>query len=142
MEGILSRLMSIDYGEKRIGIAMTDPLKLFANPYITIKNIGLKHILSEINDIICENSIEKVIVGLPLNLEGSDSQKTLEVRKFFSELSKFILVPSVLFDERYSTIEANDYLKEKGFTVKESREIIDQIAAAVILRSYLEFDKS
>ena len=130
--------MSIDYGEKRIGIAISDPMQIYAKPLLTIKNISMKHIFSQINEIIFTNSIEKVIVGLPLNLEGNDTKKTIEVRNFFNKLTKSISVKSVLFDERYSTVDANDYLKEKGLSIKESRKVIDQIAAAVILRNYLE----
>ena len=133
--------MSIDYGEKRIGIAISDPLKLFANPLQTIQNNSEKNALLLISGIIKQYDVEKVIVGLPLNLEGMDTKKTLQVRKFFDKLSKRIEIPSVLYDERYSTSDAREYLAEKGLSIMQSRKIIDQIAAAVILRNFIEFNR-
>ena len=134
----LSRWMSIDYGEKRIGVAITDPLRMFASPFATIKHKGDAYIFSELEKLVIQNRIEKIIVGLPMNLKSEDTKKTVEVRLFYEKLTKEINVPAELYDERYSTSDASDLLKEKGLSIKDSRNVIDQVAAAVILRNYLQ----
>jgi len=133
----MPRIMSIDYGDKRIGIAITDPLGMFAKPFTTIENKGETYIFAEINKIITEQKITKIIVGLPISIQNADTAKTLVVRTFYQSLSANIPVEIQLWDERYSTCDATDYLKEKGINWREGRKVIDQIAAAMILKSYL-----
>jgi putative Holliday junction resolvase len=134
----MGRLMSIDYGEKRIGIALSDALKMFANPFTTLNNVSLNDVFKELQQIVDEQKVEKIIVGLPLNLSSEDTKKTQEVRLFFFELSQKISLPMVLFDERYSTTDANEILKQKGYDWKKSRDQIDQVAAAVILQTFID----
>jgi len=133
----MPRIMSIDYGDKRIGIAITDPLGMFAKPYTTIENRGEAYIFAEINKIVAEQKITKIIVGLPISTQNADTAKTLVVRTFFQSLSANIPVELQLWDERYTTCDATDYLKERGINWREGRKVIDQIAAAMILKSYL-----
>ena len=134
---IMSRYISIDYGEKRIGVAVTDQLKMFVTPYTTIENRSEDWVFSELLKIFSEQRIERVIIGLPLNIEGEDTPKTTEVRVFFQKLTEKTNLPLILWDERYSTSEANEFLISKGINWQKSKEIVDQIAAAVILESYL-----
>ena len=134
----MGRWLSIDYGEKNIGLAITDPLKIFVTPLTTIENKSDKSIFTNLQEIFLKQEIEKIIVGLPLSLEGNDTEKTKEVRLFFEKLSKKTVIPIEWWDERFSTVEANEFLKKKGMNWKESRKIIDQVAAAVILTNYLE----
>jgi len=134
----MTRWLGIDYGEKRIGIAITDPLRMFVNPFVTIENRSDVYVIGELKRIFTEQGVERVIVGLPLNKEGEDTIKTGEVRAFFAKLESEINLPLFLYNELYSTCDANDFLKQKGLNWKESRKIVDQIAAAVILKSYLE----
>ena len=134
----MSRLLSIDYGEKRVGVAMTDPLKMFVTPFLTIENKSEEILFSELLKIFNQHDIEKVIIGLPLSTEGKNTPKTLEVQAFFKKLSKKTDLPLVWWDERYTTCEANDFLKNKGLNWRKSRDVVDQIAAAMILKSYLD----
>ncbi|HHE37509.1 MAG TPA: Holliday junction resolvase RuvX [Candidatus Cloacimonetes bacterium] len=136
----LFRIMGIDYGEVRIGIALSDPLQIISRPYKVLTNSD-DSLFVELNEIIKLENVGKIILGLPLNLEGKDSQKTLEVRKFAEELEKKVPVPVEFFDERYTTVEANEALKNMGKDPRESRKVIDKIAASLILRSYLENKK-
>ena len=137
----MGRWLSIDYGEKYVGLAITDPLKMFVSPLITIENKSDKYIFTNLQEIFLKQEIEKIIVGLPLSLEGNDTIKTKEVRLFFEKLSKKTDIEVEWWDERFSTVEANEFLKKKGMNWKESRKIIDQIAAAVFLTNYLENGK-
>ena len=134
----MSRWLSIDYGEKYIGLAITDPLKLFVSPLSTIENKSDEFIFARLQEVFIKQEIEKIIVGLPLGLEGNDTAKTKEVRIFYDKLSKKTDIQIEWWDERFSTTEANEFLKNKGMSWKDSRKIIDQIAAAVILTNYLE----
>jgi len=135
---MISRIMSIDYGKKNIGIAITDPLKMFAKPFATIQNKGDEYAIKEIEDIIKSQSVDKVILGLPISTLDNDTEQTLTVRAFYQKLCTHITtVEIVLFDERYTTSEANDFLISKGTNYKDSKKIVDQIAAAMILKSYL-----
>ena len=134
----MSRWLGIDFGEKRIGIAVTDPLKMFVSPLVTLENKSEEYVFNKLKEIISSHDIEKVILGLPLNLDGEDTLKTAEVREFHKKLSEVIDLPLVWWDERYSTSEANDFLKNKGKNWKDSRVVVDQIAAAIILKSYLD----
>ena len=132
------KFLSIDYGEKRVGLAMTDPLKMFAVPFATIENNSDVSLFDELLKIIDAHDIKKIIIGLPLSIAGEDTPKTIEVREFYKKLSEKTDIPLVWWDERYSTCEASEILKNKGLSLRESKEKIDQVAAAVILKSYLD----
>ncbi len=130
------RLLAIDYGEKRIGIAVSDPLRTIGRPYKVLANDG--KFWEELETIIAEENIGRIIVGLPLNFSGADTQKTREVRKFAEELSVRIKIPWEFTDESFTTVDGNRALKEMGYDVLASRKVIDKVAAALILRNYLE----
>ena len=136
----LSRILSIDFGKVRIGLAISDPLKIIARPLLVLENEG-KNSLRKISEIISDNLVEKVVIGLPLNLEGEETVRSSEVRAFASELQEMTDVQIEFWDERYSSVEAEEVLKELGYTVKEAKNNVDKIAAAVILRNYLETTK-
>ena len=132
----LFRLMGIDFGEVRIGLALSDPLQIISQPFRVISNND--NTISEIQNIIKMEDVEKIILGLPQNLDGEDTKKTLEVREFAEILKNNIDVPVIFWDERYSTVEANEKLKLMGYSVTESRKVIDKVAASIILKSYME----
>ena len=132
----VSRILSIDFGKIRIGLAISDPLKIIARPLMVLKNNG-EDSLKKIAEIISENHVEKIVIGLPLNLEGEETIRSGEVRKFADALKSKTDVGIEFWDERYSSIEAEEVLKELGYTVKESRSNVDKIAAAVILKNFL-----
>ena len=132
----LYRIMGIDHGAVRIGIAISDPMQIIARPYKVI--INNDDLLDEITSIIKKENIGKIIIGLPLNLAGEDTQKTKEVRDFAEKLKKDISIPVILWDERYTTVEANEALQEMGYNIHESKDVIDKVAASLILRNYLE----
>ena len=134
----MSRWIAIDYGEKRIGIAVTDHLKMFVNPLTTIENKSDSAVFDQLLKIFQSQEVEKVIIGLPLSLDGEDTAKTKETREFYKKLSEKTSLPLIWWDERYSTYEANELLKNKGLNWEKSRNVIDQIAAAVILKSYVD----
>ena len=129
--------MAIDFGEVRIGIALSDPLQIIAKPFEVIKNSNDEKVWNRLKQIIDEKTVGRIILGLPLNLKGEDTQKTLEVRNFASELKKRIKIPIIFQDERYTSVDANEALKAMGYTIKESREVIDMVAASIILKNFM-----
>ncbi|MCF7792836.1 MAG: Holliday junction resolvase RuvX [Candidatus Cloacimonetes bacterium] len=134
------RILAIDYGEKRIGIAITDPLQIIARPYKVLANDGI-NALNTIEEIIQTEKAGKVILGLPVNLAGEDTKKTLEVKEFATKLKSVISVPLEFWDERYTTDEAKKTIKKMNINTREARQIVDKIAASVILKDYLENHK-
>ena len=133
---IQGRVLAIDYGEVRVGIALSDPLRILATPFVVLKNDG--NLLENIKKIIIEKQVSQIVLGLPINLKGKDSKKTEEIREFYRKLKDYMSLPIELVDERFTTYEANAELKKMGYSVKESRKVIDKIAASLILKSYLK----
>ncbi len=130
------RIMAVDYGEKRIGIALSDPMRMFAKPFVVVPNT--ENYLHEISKIVEEENVQKIVLGLPLNLKGEDSQKTKEVRVEYEKFNDFFSIPVILWDERFTTVEANEILKKQKYSVKDARKVVDKLAASLILKSYLD----
>jgi len=114
--------MGIDYGSVRIGIALSDPLQIISRPYKVIPNTGEKT-FSEIKKIIKDENVEKIVLGIPYNLEGKDSAKTKEVREFGELLQQKISIPIVLWDERFTSAEANEVLKKWDTILSKAKNI-------------------
>ncbi len=130
--------MAIDYGSKRIGIALSDPLRMFAKPLLMIPNTNEEDVLAGINNLVAEHEVGLVILGIPYALEGQNTPKTDEVLLFKTILEASVQVPVIGWNESLSTNEANQHLKSMGYDWKKSRSLIDAMAACMILKSYLE----
>jgi putative holliday junction resolvase len=131
------RLLAIDFGKKRIGIAVTDPLNIFAYPLVTISNDT--KLWSKIAEIVSEYHVVKLIIGYPLKENGNESVTSREVLKFKEELEKKSDLPIVLIDERYSSEIARQRIITSVPSKKKRRDksLLDKNAAAVILEDYL-----
>jgi putative holliday junction resolvase len=136
------RLAALDYGSVRIGVAVTDPEQKFASPLENYTRRTLPKDGEWLQQLIKLERIVGLIVGLPLHTSGSESQKSAEVRKFVAWLQPLLTIPIVLFDERFTTSQANELLAEAGFSSKQRKERRDKIAAQILLVSYLESDRS
>jgi putative Holliday junction resolvase len=134
----VNRYLSIDFGEKRVGIAISDPSRIIAQPLKTIDYVSKKKLLQEIDNLLKEFDISKIILGLPLTLKGTDSAKTTEVRQFEAQLKQMTQIPVVLFDERLTSLEARQILTLMGKKPSFHKEKIDQLAAQRILQTYLD----
>ena len=131
------RILAIDYGEKRIGIAISDPLKIFAIPLKTILNN--KNFWNELIEIFKKYNIVEIILGYPLKEDGTKSSITLKVEEFENKLKNKIKLPVKLVDERYSSSIATEQIIESVKSKKKRRDksLIDKNAAAVILSDFL-----
>jgi len=134
----MSRILAIDYGSVRVGLAISDPLKIFSTPLKTIQNCSETSLINELQLVIESSDIELVLLGIPYNNEGNETTKTKEVLHFFSTLKANLTVPIELWDESFTTVDSNNLLKKKGKGVLESRKEVDAIAASFILKSYLD----
>ena len=131
------RILAIDYGEKRIGFAITDPLNMFGYPLATFPNDN--KFWNELSKVILEYSVIKIILGYPLKESGSESTSSKAVLKFKEEMEKRMTLPIELVDERYSSSIAKDRIILSVSSKKKRRDksLLDKNAAAVILEDYL-----
>lgn len=134
----MSRILAIDHGSVRIGLALSDPLRIFAKPLKVIPNQGFDAVASQIESIAREQDVDLVILGMPWAIDGAKTAKTLEVEKFGQKLKQRLDVEIIHWDERYSSSEAESELHRLGYNWKESKELRDAMAAAMILKNYLE----
>jgi putative Holliday junction resolvase len=131
------RGLGIDFGASRIGVAISDELGMLAHPLETILNDAA--FLPKLQKIVREKGISAIVVGIPRNMDGSYGPAAEKAKLFFSQLkTEFPGVQLIAWDERLTTLEAQRLLHAAGRDVKKSRAVIDQVAAQVILQSYLD----
>ena len=135
------RLMGLDYGHVHVGVALSDELGMTAYPLEVIKRKDsnkLRKTFARIEEIAREYKVDKIIIGLPLNMDDSESEISKTVIDFSENIKRRTGLPVELWDERLSTLEATDILKEAGIKVQDRKTYIDKIAASFILRRYME----
>ncbi|MBV8278380.1 MAG: Holliday junction resolvase RuvX [Verrucomicrobia bacterium] len=131
------RCLGIDFGSSRIGIAISDELGMLAHPLETIPNDT--EFLSRLQKIVLEKHVAGIVVGIPRNMDGSYGPSAEKAKLFLSQLkSEFAGLQLIAWDERLTTVEAQRLLHAAGRDVKKSRPVIDQVAAQVLLQSYLD----
>ncbi len=131
------RLLAIDYGQKYLGLALTDPLQITARPFKTLKNNP--NVIKEIKKICAEEEVKKIILGLPRSLDGNINQQGAKILEFKQALANEIKnIPIELENEQFTTKMAQENLRDQKKSVRRSEEIINQEAAYLILQSYLE----
>lgn len=136
----VSRLLGLDVGKKRIGVALSDPGRLIANPMRVIKREAWSDTVRQLNKIAVDCAIGGIIVGYPLRLGGGEGPACQGVRKFCSNLhAAKIGVPLVLWDERLSTREGQKLIVGTGISRAKRAEKIDSVAASVILQAALDY---
>lgn len=132
-------ILCLDLGKKRIGLAISDINQKIASPYDVIKEKKFSEILIILKNLIKKFDIGSIIIGDPINMDGSLGPKSQSSRSFISNISKDIDIPILLWDERLSTIAAEKSLIEADISRKKRSEVIDKIAANIILQSFLDF---
>lgn len=133
--------MGLDYGSKTIGVAVSDELGLTAQPLETIERSGenkLRRSLARIREIVKEKNIKKIIVGLPVNMNGKSGERAAYTLEFVEKLKTRVDIPIIMQDERLTTVEADEILYESGIKREDRKRYIDSIAAGIILREYME----
>ena len=136
-----SRLLGVDPGKKRIGIAICDENKIIATPYTTIIKNSFSDFLMQINKIISENDIKGIVIGNPINMDGSPSQSSQSAKDLTINLSKNISVPITMWDERLSSRGAFNLSKDLNVNTSKKINKLDENSAAFILQGALDFLK-
>ena len=134
----LKRILGIDYGSKRIGIAVSDPLGIIAQGISVVANSSI--MINDIKKLVHEYGAEMVVVGMPLNLKGEKGIKAEEVEKFITQIEKELQIDVIRFDERLTSKMAHQTLRDMEVKKKKRQDkgTIDKMAAALILQGYLD----
>ena len=133
-----SRKMGLDYGKARIGVAFSDLSGTIASADHIYKTQTEEKDLLYFANLIKDKSVDLVVIGLPLNADGTESEMSMVVKEFAQKLEKFANVKIAFQDERYTSFEAEEYLKEAGIKWEKRKELLDKVSAQIILQNYLD----
>ena len=133
----MGRALGIDFGTKRVGLALSDRSNMIASPYKTLNYVSEKDLITQLEIIISKNDIEILVLGLPINMKGEDTAQTIKVRDF-KEILSALRIPIVYEDERLSSVSAINSLMLQNVKTGHNKPEIDKTAAAIILQQYLD----
>lgn len=132
------RILGIDFGDARIGVAVSDELGMFASTVAVIAEKGEEAQLSRLSEYIKMYKPEKIVLGNPINMDGSSGARAQKSAEFKQKLEEAFALPVILWDERLSSVSAHRILEERGVSGKKRKGKVDPIAAALILQGYLD----
>ena len=132
------RKMALDYGEVRIGVAFSDLLNIIANGYETYTRKDINSDLKYLSDLAKEKEVDKIIVGLPINMDGTEGERAQATRAFGEKLSQVSGLPIYYLDERLTSVSAERMLIEADVRRENRKKVIDKISATIILQDYLD----
>lgn len=136
--GTRTRLLGVDYGKVRVGLAISDAECRIASPLATYERRGMEPDERYFRDLVEQEDVGKLVVGLPVHLDGTEGQKAVEARAFGAWLAKTTGLPVIYWDERFSTVQAESALWEAGLTHKRRKARRDRVAAQMVLQAYLD----
>lgn len=136
--GNLIKLLGVDYGEARTGLARSDALGLYAVGMGNIKSYHIEKTAAEIVRVAKENGIERIVIGKPVNMNGTYGEKVEKVTELACLIGELTEIPVDFYDERMTTVSAHKILSESGVRAKNRREIVDSLAAELILQGYMD----
>lgn len=138
----MERIMAIDFGDARIGIAMSDIMQIIANGYETYKRVEEEKDLQYIASLVKPNMVGEIVFGLPINMDGTEGDRVERTREFASKLQELVPNVKIAFqDERLTTVTGERVLIEAGVRREKRKGVIDKIAATIILQQYLDYKK-
>ena len=135
-------IMSVDYGDVRTGIAVSDRLETYAFPVEVINETYQPKVISRINVISVEKKPDIIVVGYPKNMDSSEGSRAQKCKDFATELEKTTGITCVLWDERLTTVSAHNYLNETNTRGKKRKNVVDAVAATIILQDYLDYRRN
>lgn len=138
----MGRILGVDFGSKRVGLALTDTHRLIAFAHKTLVYTRIEGLISELVREIEQQEVETVVVGLPLGMKGQHTAQTYRVENFVSNLKKRVPVPVHVVDERLTSVEAARLLRDRGLKPSRQKSRVDDTAAAIFLQSYLDSQSS
>ncbi|MBO7375382.1 MAG: Holliday junction resolvase RuvX [Lachnospiraceae bacterium] len=140
----ISRLMGLDFGSKTVGVALSDPTGLIASPFEIVtreKEDKLRRTLARIEEIIAEYNVKKIILGYPVNLDGSEGERVRKTEEFRDMLIRRTGLDVIFFDERLTTVEAHEIMSDANVKGIDRKKYVDKIAAALILQGYMDSEE-
>jgi putative Holliday junction resolvase len=136
------RVMALDLGSKRIGVAVSDPTRTIAQSYGVVKRKSREEDFARYQQVLGEQQVTLLVVGLPTTSEGEDSDTAVWIRDYMAEFSQQCDVPIQFWDESFTTVKAEESLRQRGKRGKKARQQVDAVAAAFILQSFLDAHRS
>ena len=136
------RILALDHGTVRIGVALSDELKMIASPLEFIPAEPFADVLTRLKALIREKEVELIVVGMPRNMDGSYGPAAEKVREFATALKDALAIPLKMWDERLTSTQANRMMAEGGVKRDKRKEKVDGMAAAIFLQSYLDASSS
>ena len=136
------RILSVDYGEVRTGLAVSDQLGMMAHRIGTVKTGGFKNLIAVISEKIAEYNINLIVIGNPINMNGTFGEKSETVSMLAERIKTELNVDVVLFDERLTTASAHEILSFTDIKSKKRKAVIDTLSAEIILQNYLDSNRS
>lgn len=133
------RLLALDYGSHRIGAALSDPLGITAQPLPAIRRRGDRRDIEAIGELVRDHSVEGVVLGLPLMLNGTEGEQARRAREFGRKIFEQLGVPVTTWDERMTTVQAERHLIASGVRREKRKQLRDSLAALLLLQSLLDF---
>jgi len=133
----VDRILAVDYGVKRIGLALSDTLGITAQEFDTINVLKKDEHFLRIKEIVEKEKVSKILVGMPLNMNGSKGERAREVEKFIEKLKRYVNIPIIMRDERLTSVEAKKIMISLGQKTGKNKEKIDRLAAVLLLETYL-----
>ncbi len=135
----MSRILALDPGAKRIGVAVSDPLGIVAQSLKVVEKTRGHGWAAEVENLVAEYQVAEVVIGLPRNMDGSEGPAAAEARRMVEILNSRLSVPVVVWDERLSTVAAQRMFREAGVKMRRAKKHLDGVAAVLILQGYLDY---
>ena len=137
-ELVPGRVLALDVGKKRIGLAISDPLGITAQGLPTLQRVRIREDLEEIAKLCREQQVTQLLVGQPLHMSGDESRQGIYTREFAERLSEYTGLPVRYLDERLTTVQAERVLRESGISIEKRAKAVDKLAAVLLLQSFLD----
>jgi putative Holliday junction resolvase len=132
------KILAVDYGQVRVGLAVSDPDRKFAFPLATYERRGAERDAAHFRALVSQEDVGGLLVGLPVHLDGREGQKAAEARAFGAWLAATTGLPVLFYDERFTTVQAESALWDAGLTHRKRRSRRDMVAAQILLQTYLD----
>ena len=136
------KIMAVDFGDARTGLAVCDKTEFLASPIGVIHDKSVRSVLQKVAHATTEYDVKEVVVGYPQNMNGTIGERAEKCRKFAEKLGEMVDIPVKLWDERSTTVSAHQYLNETNTRGQKRKDVVDAVAATIILESYLNYRKN
>ncbi len=136
------KIMSVDFGDSRTGLAVCDKTEYLASPLCVVEEKDFDNCILKVSALAKENDVEKIVVGYPVNMNGTIGERADKCKLFADMLAEKVDIPVEMWDERCTTVSAHNYLNQTNTRGKKRKAIIDAVAATIILESYMEYRKN